>query len=139
MKLIVRRRGTIVREDELKLQLDVDAIDTVLSVHSAVVTSNTIKTSLAQLEVYLSKFRKKFTPAHALHLKRLHVTVRGLDKYCDGFSAQFGGERRIAEKVIGVAELVSALGSKADSINLLEVVKYLKESKIARTVSCLVV
>jgi hypothetical protein len=36
-----------------------------------------------------------------------------------------------------VADLVAGLGSKADNVNVLEVVKYLKESKIARKVHLL--
>jgi chromosome transmission fidelity protein 1 len=115
-----------------------------------------------QLKAYYDKFRTRLSPRHALHLKRLVLFISALTDFCKRFgnsavdspasgpnqnSPSIKARVEPAETAVNggsvgsegtammtVGELVSQLGQKVDGFNLLEVVQYLRESKIARKV-----
>jgi chromosome transmission fidelity protein 1 len=71
-----------------------------------------------------------------LHLKRLNVIMQSLETYLNGWAGEGekqgkegGGTSKKAE-VMTVAELMEKLGKKAAGINLLEIVAYLRSSKV---------
>lgn len=77
----------------------------------------------------MSKFRNRLAPDNILHLKRLVAFLDALKKYLLTWKE---GDARKTQKVeiMSVAELVGRLGTKAASINLLDVSKYMKKSKV---------
>lgn len=64
-----------------------------------------------------------------LHLKRLVTFLDALKKYVAEWKEQ---SLKAAQKVeiMGVAELLERLGRKVVSLNLLEIEKYLRSSKV---------
>jgi chromosome transmission fidelity protein 1 len=71
-----------------------------------------------------------------LHLKRLVVFLDALKKYVSEWKGLIvqARDRKLKEKteVLTVAELLDRLGRKAGGVNLLEVERYLKKSKVLR-------
>lgn len=108
-------------------------IDTILSIHTVSLPHSVLKKSLEQLRIYLQRFRKMLTPQHALHLRRLVEFLVAVDKYCNDLATQFTGAE--TENMMTPGEMIAVLGEKVQGINLLEIEKYLRTSKIARKVS----
>ncbi|KIO20299.1 hypothetical protein M407DRAFT_30032, partial [Tulasnella calospora MUT 4182] len=115
--------------------LSSDLIDTILSIHTVPLSSSTLRASLSQLKIYLAKFRSRFSPKNALHLRRLVMMLTAIDKFCSDRASKSPDGRSTNEEMLGVQEFVSALGSQVQEINLLEVDQYLRESRIARKIS----
>lgn len=93
-----------------------------------------------QLKTYHTKFKNRLSPKHALHLKRLVLFISALSGVCQTFASATsrGGEGEKAPAqgdMLLVGDLVAKLGAKVDGFNLLEVVAYLRESKLARKVT----
>jgi chromosome transmission fidelity protein 1 len=109
----------------------IDLIDTILSIHTVALTSDTLKTCLSQLKVYLHRFRTRLTARHSLHLKQLVVFLVALSKVCQDFQ---GTEAR-RDTLLSPAQFSALLGSKGEGINLLEIESYLRRSHIARKIS----
>ncbi|KAF9026117.1 DNA repair helicase [Hymenopellis radicata] len=109
-------------------------IPTLLSLSTHKVSFHVLATSLHQVCVYMSKFRNRLSPDNLLHLKRLGAFLDALKKYLLMWKE---ADARKTQKVdiMSVAELVGRLGTKAASINLLDVSKYMKKSKIARKIA----
>ncbi|KDQ09930.1 hypothetical protein BOTBODRAFT_58448 [Botryobasidium botryosum FD-172 SS1] len=105
-------------------------IDTILSYHTLPLSSNTLQTSLTQLTIYLTRFRARLNSQHSLHLRRLVGFLGAISKYCASWLEQ--GKK---DEMMNPAQFVGGLGAKVEGVNLLEVVKYLRESKIARKIS----
>ncbi|KAG8944165.1 ATP-dependent DNA helicase chl1 [Tulasnella sp. 424] len=110
-------------------------IDTILSIHTVPLSSSTLRASLSQLKIYLAKFRSRFSPKNALHLRRLVLVLTAIDKFCTDWPSKNHSKGPANEEMLGVQEFVSALGSQVQEINLLEVDQYLRESRIARKIS----
>ncbi|KAG9029470.1 ATP-dependent DNA helicase chl1, partial [Tulasnella sp. UAMH 9824] len=110
-------------------------IDTILSIHTVPLSSTTLRASLSQLKIYLAKFRSRFSPKNALHLRRLVLVLTAIDKFCSDRASKSQDNRSTNEEMLGVQEFVCALGSQVQEINLLEVDQYLRESRIARKIS----
>ncbi|CDO72617.1 hypothetical protein BN946_scf184985.g36 [Trametes cinnabarina] len=77
---------------------------------------------------------------HALHLKRLMNLLDALCQYTEEWrdarvKVEAGKSRPPDVEVMTSAKLLQRLGRKTEGINLLEVEKYLRESKIARKIS----
>ena len=77
---------------------------------------------------------------HALHLKRLMNLLDALNQYAeewrDAHSKHESGKPRPPDvEVMTSAELLQRLGRKTEGINLLEVEKYLRESKVGVSLS----
>ncbi|KAI0644923.1 DNA repair helicase [Trametes meyenii] len=131
---------------------------TLLSLSTARLPLRTLTNARHQLSIYLSRFRTRLATAHALHLKRLMNLLDALVLYAEGWrdargqgqvqeterSQKFKAKAQEGEKgkaglsdveVMTSAELLQRLGRKTEGVNLLEVEKYLRESKIARKIS----
>jgi chromosome transmission fidelity protein 1 len=119
-------------------RLTPDLIDTLLSIYSTNLTSTHLASALSQLEQYLSRFRNRLKPIHALKIKQTLAVLKGLTRVCDKFmlevrSPDWKGKSK-AEMMDGNA-LMARVGGGSDQVNIMEMVSYLKESKLARKVS----
>ena len=113
-----------------------DLIDTILGIHTVPLNNATLKTALSQLCIYLSKFRNRLSAQNSLHLRRLVLFLTSMDQLCAERTKESGSNA--TEVMMAVNEFVDALGPRMKDVNLLEVDRYLRESKIARKVSILV-
>ncbi|KXN88150.1 ATP-dependent RNA helicase chl1 [Leucoagaricus sp. SymC.cos] len=116
-------------------------IPTLLSLSTIRLPFHLLETSLQQACNYISKFRTRLAATNLVHLKRLVVFLDALKKFMAQWKESKCNEllktngRIEKASVLTVAELLEQLGRKAAGINLLELEKYLKESKIARKIS----
>ncbi|TDL22084.1 DNA repair helicase [Rickenella mellea] len=110
-------------------------IDTVLQLQSVTLSAATLRTSLQQLSVYLQRFRTRLTSSHAIHLKRLVGFMRAFDEVLDAWRRGDVPTKDNWEETMSVTDLIQKLGSKFDGVNLLEILSYLRTSKIARKIS----
>jgi len=118
--------------------LKLDLIDTLLSIYSTNLTSTHLASALSQLEQYLSRFRNRLKPIHALKIKQTLAVLKGLTKVCEKFmlevkSPDWKGKSK-AEMMDGNT-LMARVGGGSDQVNIMDMVSYLKESKLARKVS----
>lgn len=117
----------------------IDLISTLLSLSTTTLPFRTLTTSLTQLNVYFTKFKNRLNTQHSLHLKRLIGLLEALVKYAEEWRGQRVGSKENGEKkeklpmveVVTSGELLVRLGRKADGINLLEVERYLRDSKVS--------
>ncbi|KIJ54966.1 hypothetical protein M422DRAFT_241049 [Sphaerobolus stellatus SS14] len=107
-----------------------NVIDTLLSIHTTSLTSSTLTTSITQLSTYLSRFRKRLSPIHGLHLRRLLRFLAALKTYMEKWK-----DSGAKQEIMAASKLMECLGSGVDGVNLLEIEAYLKKSKIARKIS----
>lgn len=113
-----------------------DLIPTLLSLSTVRLPYRILDTSLQQVCTYVSKFRTRLSTANMVHLKRLVIILDALKKFliqwkearCEELPKPNGKLDKTF--VLTVAELLEKMGRKAAGINLLEVVRYLKESKV---------
>ncbi|KAF8333493.1 DNA repair helicase [Cantharellus anzutake] len=126
-------------------------IDTVLSINSHVLSSRTLQLALAQLKAYHTKFKNRLSPRNALSIKRVVMFIAALDGFCKSMASdenESGSTPRKSDGAIAagnpessdttmmtVGELVSRLNTRIDGLNLLEMVQYLRDSKLARKIS----
>lgn len=108
-------------------------IDTLLSIHTTVLSFQTLETSIIQLTTYLEKFKKRLTAIHALHLRRLLRFLVALKNFLVKWKANLTVPA--TDQVYTPSQLMNGLGSHIEGINLLEIKTYLKQSKIARKIS----
>ncbi|KAG6886740.1 hypothetical protein C0992_002590, partial [Termitomyces sp. T32_za158] len=113
-------------------------IPTILSLSTIRLPQSILMTSFMQVCTYVSKFRNRLSPTNLLHLKRLVVFLDALKKYVLEWKESRVGKSvsempGIIEKaeVITPAQFMERLGRKVSGINLLEIEKYLKTSKVA--------
>ncbi|EIW81280.1 DNA repair helicase [Coniophora puteana RWD-64-598 SS2] len=106
-------------------------IPTLLSISSSSLSFGTLSAALSQVTVYYKRFRNRFSPTHALHLKRLVEFMSSLQR----FLKEKAASKPSTQEAMTVPDLGCALGHKVEGINLLEIVEYLKTSKVARKVS----
>lgn len=111
----------------------IDLIDTLLSIHSISFPLQQIKTALGQLETYLARFRSRLKPVHALWVGQAVSLLRGIVKTTIAWAEESTGRHR--EEMLDVNELMRRVGGSGDQINLVALVGYLKDSKLARKVS----
>lgn len=105
-------------------------IDTILGIYSATLPASHISRAAAQLTQYLHRFRSRLKPRHALMIQQTLTVLRGLVGVCA--AVEKGKE---GSEMMDVNTLMGRVGRSADAVNLLELVGYLKESKLARKVS----
>ncbi|TYJ52793.1 hypothetical protein B9479_006597 [Cryptococcus floricola] len=120
-------------------------IDTLLSIYSTSLTSSHLTTAISQLEQYLARFKSRLKSVHALWIQQVLTVLQGLVKVCDRFIADAKGTAKVEggkpafgkpkTEVLGANELMDRVGGGSDQVNPLELVKYLKESKLARKIS----
>ncbi|KAK2459645.1 hypothetical protein APHAL10511_008290 [Amanita phalloides] len=116
-------------------------IPTLLSLSTIRLPYGILSISLQQLAAYVSRFQTRLSGIHLVHLKRLLVFLDALKKYILEWKGSrpigSGGDPRYSgsAEVLTISQFVERLGRKASGINLLEIEKYLKTSKIARKIS----
>lgn len=123
-------------------QSDLDLISTLLSLSTTHLPLRTLSTAHHQLSLYFTRFKTRLATAHALHLKRLIGLLEGLIKFAEQWrdgQGQKTGNANISVKgpesankteVMTVGELTDRIGRKFEGVNLLEVEKYLRDSKV---------
>ncbi|WVQ77661.1 hypothetical protein IAR50_007349 [Cryptococcus sp. DSM 104548] len=122
-------------------------IDTLLSIYSTSLSSSHLSAAISQLEQYLARFKTRLKTVHALWIQQVLTVLQGLVKVCDRFIADSrgpgpgkgdGGKPAFGKaktEVLGANELMERVGGGSDQVNPLELVGYLKESKLARKIS----
>lgn len=117
-------------------QTRTDLTSTLLSLSTTRLPIRTLSSARHQLSIYMSRFRNRLSTMHSLHLKRLMNLLDALAKYAEEWRDEQlkpkadQGRRRPDIEVMTSGELMQKLGRKAEGINLLEVEKYLRESKV---------
>ena len=113
-----------------KMLTMVDLIDTILSIHSTTIKSNHIKNASLQLQQYLTRFRNRLKPIHALWIRQTLTVLRGLNDVCEQVRSSKG-----KAEMLDANDLMQRVGGGSDQVNLTELVRYFKDSKLARKVS----
>ncbi|KAL1752428.1 helicase C-terminal domain-containing protein [Schizophyllum commune] len=108
-----------------------NVIPTLLSLSTTSLPLSQIRLSLAQVTTYLAKFKTRLKHVHVLSLRRLTVFLESLVACVEGW----GGGEGVVSEIMTPNDFVSRLGKKVEGINLLEVERYLKASRIARKIS----
>ena len=117
-----------------------DLIDTLLSIHSTTITHGRLSTAVSQVQQYLSRFQKRLKPVHAVWIRQTLAVLQGLEQVCVEFlksnpEHRSGPGRVLKSEILNVNDLVARAGRGSDQINLMEMLKYLKDSKLARKIS----
>lgn len=85
---------------------------------------------------YLARFKSRLKPRHALWIKQTLSVLRGLVRVTEIYTAEARKDKTKARgELVDVNTLMSRVGGGGDAVNLVELVAYLKESKLARKVS----
>ncbi|WVQ99004.1 hypothetical protein IAU59_006136 [Kwoniella sp. CBS 9459] len=106
-------------------------IDTLLSIHSTTLTSLHLSTAISQLTQYLGRFKNRLKSIHAVWIKQVLSVLQGLLRVCTAYKDTCKGKGEILD----VNTLMERVGGGSDQVNPMELVKYLKESKLARKIS----
>lgn len=111
-----------------------DLIDTLLTIYSTTLTSTHVSQAVSQLTQFLARFRTRLKPVHSLWIRQALSVLEGLKRLCDTYLVD-GKAKSAGGLMLDTAQLMGRMGGSNDQINLLEMVKYLKESKLARKIS----
>ncbi|KAL0576051.1 ATP-dependent DNA helicase chl1 [Marasmius crinis-equi] len=109
-------------------------ISTLLSLSTTRLPFRTLQTSLSQVAIYVTKFRKKLSAQNLLHLKKLATFLDALKKYLVEWQSEATKHPHRTE-VLNAAEFLERIGRRAVGLNMLAIEKYLKTSKIARKIA----
>ncbi len=112
-----------------------DLIDTLLSIYSVSLPLSHLITALTQLRTYHDRFKSRLKPLHALHIVQTLTVISGLISAIQGLGGPDSTDHAKKDKLCKVNELTTTLEGGADLVNLVDLVRYLKESKLARKVS----
>jgi len=118
-----------------------DLIDTILSIHSVVLPVDHLRTASTQITTYYQRFKNRLKPVHAVHLKQCLAVIQGLITVCEEWSqaeTEAGDSSRKTkskEELVRVNDVTTKLKGGADQVNLIELVRYLKDSHLAQKVS----
>ncbi|KAK6903226.1 hypothetical protein I203_108491 [Kwoniella mangroviensis CBS 8507] len=110
-------------------------IDTLLSIYSTTLTSNTISGAIIQLQQYYARFKNRLESVHSLKIRQVLSLLQGLTKVCQDFINAHTGKGKVKTEVLNINELMERIGKGNDQLNPLDLVGYLKESKLARKIS----
>ena len=89
-----------------------------------------IRKSNEQLLGYFGRFRTRLKTVHAIHLKRLILFLKALEK---DMASSLGDAQRYEQKTMTVSQFVDSMGEKVNGINFLEIQDYLLKSKVRPT------
>ena len=107
-----------------------------LSLSTTRLPLRTLSAARHQLSIYLSRFRHRLSTIHSIHLRRLTNFLDELARFAEEWrdeQLKAKAERRVPTSEVVVltsGELTQRLGRKAEGVNLLEIEKYLRESKV---------
>lgn len=121
--LNIELKGAIVIIDEAH-----NLIDTILATHTVHVNSSQIQRAIGQINDYLDKFSSRLKGINEMNLQKLLLTLRSLDTSCTN---------TVQNKAQSMtpAELMRRIGGNVDQINLLELDRWLRDTKIARKIA----
>ena len=122
--------------------MSADLIDTILSIHSQTLTLPQLLLAQTQLKTYLVRFKARLKGKNAVHLKQMLLILNGLIDLCNKWADPASGHTTklaAAGEMLVVGEVINGMGRGLDQVNLLEVVRYLKDSRIAVKVSVVMI
>jgi chromosome transmission fidelity protein 1 len=117
--LDISLKGHVVIIDEAH-----NLIDSISSIHSITVTLLQLRHCKEQLELYLAKFRNRLNGSNKIFVMQITRLLDGLAVYLENLATK-GGEGEVH-----IGDLLAAKG--IDQLNLFELQKYMKQSKLAR-------
>ena len=117
------------------MRLSTDLTATLLSLSTTRLPLRILSTARHQLSIYFSRFRNRLSTVHGLHLTRLGNLLDALVQFVEDWrdkraQAPSDQKKKPDVDVMTSADLIQKLGRKAEGINLLEIEKYLRESKV---------
>jgi chromosome transmission fidelity protein 1 len=117
--------------------VSLDLIDTLLSIHSVTLPLNHLKTAVVQISIYYQRFKNRLKSTHAVHLKQCLALIQGLISVSEDWQAASESSKisRPREELLRVNDLLSRLKGGADQVNIVELVRYLKDSHLAQKIS----
>jgi len=113
-------------------------IPTLLSLSTIILPAHILNNSVDQVSHYVAKFRTRLSATHLLQLKKLVVFLESLRTYVFEWKESIKATQTLDDptKNFTVSDLLQQLGRKIVGVNLLEIEVYLRNSKIARKISC---
>lgn len=103
-------------------------MDAISNIHSIIVTQSQLKRCRAELGIYLQKFRNRLKGKNRVYVTQV---VRLLDSVSACLEVTAANSKAL-DGTLGVGELLAGKG--VDQINLYKLMRYLKESRLARKV-----
>ena len=103
-------------------------VDAISNVHSVTITQSQLQRSKTLLNLYLQKFRNKLKGKNRTYVVQVARVIDSLSS----FLTQKAQDPRLSEAVVHVSDLMAGKG--ADQVNIHKLLRYLKESKLARKV-----
>ena len=103
-------------------------MDAISNIHSVIITQSQLERSKAILNIYLQKFRNKLKGKNRTYVVQVARVIDSLSSFLN----QNAQNPRLSEAVVKVSDLMAGKG--ADQVNVHKLIRYLKESKLARKV-----
>lgn len=103
-------------------------MDAITNIHSVVVTQSQLKSCRAQLRIYLHKFRNRLKGKNRVYVAQVVRLLDSISAYLEGITTTSS----TLDGVIHISDLLSGKG--VDQINIYKLIRYLKESRLARKV-----
>lgn len=103
-------------------------MDAISNIHSIVVTQSQLKRCRAQLEIYLHKFRNRLKGKNRVYVTQV---VRLLDSISAFLQSTITNSTE-DDGILQLSDLMSGKG--VDQINIYKLIRYLRESRLARKV-----
>lgn len=84
----------------------------------------------------MARFKNRLKATHALWIRQTLSVLQGLVRVCEGsLEAAAKDKGTFKPEMMDTITLMNRVGGGTDQVNLVEMVAYLKESKLARKVS----
>lgn len=103
-------------------------IDAISNIHSIVVTQSQLKHARAQLSIYLQKFRNRLKGKNRVYVTQVVRLLDSVSACIDSVVAK----NKDLDGTVNASELTAGKG--VDQINLHKLMRYLRESRLARKV-----
>ena len=105
-------------------------MDAISNIHSIIVTQSQLKRCRAQLGIYLHKFRNRLRGKNRVYVTQV---VRLLDSISAFLQSTITNSTE-GDGILQLSDLMSGKG--VDQINIYKLIRYLRESRLARKVEC---
>ncbi|CAH7667177.1 hypothetical protein BY996DRAFT_4579176 [Phakopsora pachyrhizi] len=109
-------------------------IDNILAIHSVSLSNLQIDNTKRVFAVYIKRFAKKLKGSNLVHLKHLVRIFDCLLKFCSSWSDGTSGKNQRQEEIFTISNVLEK-SRVLDQLNVLELQKYLRESKIINKVA----
>jgi chromosome transmission fidelity protein 1 len=84
---------------------------------------------------YLQRFKNRLKPVHALWIRQALSVLQGFARLCEEAIEDVSTGKVGKADISNANALMGKIGRGSDQVNLVELVKYLKDSKLARKIS----